>query len=84
MMNQKEQKVLRSKVAEKIADTFRIENYEFIGYTSEGAVFQNDNEDTFVIRCIVKKDPADVAEQIEDFAKKLEKAEKAKKEKEGE
>ena len=79
MANQKVAKELRSLVLGTVAET-EIEGAEFLGFTSEGAVFAI-GVDIVVVRAIVKAEGFDFNDAIAEYDEKLEKLEKAKLEK---
>ena len=80
MANQKMAKELRTKVLETVAGT-EIEGAEFLGFSTEGAVFGM-GVDIVVVRAIVKAEGFDYEDAIAEYTEKLEKLEKARLEKE--
>ena len=78
MANQKHSKELREQIYGML-DTLEFAGHEWLGRTSEGVAFQA-GEDVVVVRAIVKSETFDVAEAIEDFAKKEAKRNKKKEE----
>lgn len=80
MANQKEAKVIREAVGTMVADVVKFEDFEFAGFTSEGAAFTN-GTDTFVVRTIVKSETFDLEGAIAELVEKQEKARKAAEEK---
>lgn len=74
MANQKRGKEIRETVVNNVADVLSFENFEFVGISSEGAVFNN-GEDTFVVRVIVKAETFDFNDAIAEYDEKQKKAE---------
>jgi len=78
MATQKQAKEIREGLLGQIAEV-TFEGAEYVGRTSEGAVFQV-CEDFVAIRTIVKSETFDLEAEMADYAGKIAKAEKAAKE----
>ena len=77
-MNQKDARILRQEITEQISENITKEGFDFVGFTSEGAAFSNE-EDAFVVRTIVKAEGTDILALVNEFeAKQKEKEEKVK------
>lgn len=68
-MNAKEAKALRTKINEQTA-TLEIEDFDFVGFTSEGSAFENEDGDSLVIRTIVKAEGTDIHALVAEFTAK--------------
>ena len=71
MANQKVAKELRTTYLETVVGT-EFEGGEFIGFTSEGAVFRQ-GSDTVVVRVIVKAESFDYESEVAEFEEKARK-----------
>ena len=76
MANQKVAKELRTEYLGTVAET-EFEGGEFVGFTSEGAVFKN-GSDVVVVRVIVKAETFDYATEVAEYEEKIRKQEQEK------
>jgi len=80
-MNQAEKRQFRADMLDVVEKSVEMEGLEFVGRTSQGVAFKNDDGDVFVISAIAKKEDFDLEGAIEKEEERIAKAQEKEQEK---
>jgi len=80
-MNQAEKREFRAEVLDVVEKNVEMEGLEFVGRTSQGVAFKNEDGDVFVISAIAKKEDFDLEGAIQKEEERIAKTKEKEREK---